>query len=239
MCARCRGASGRSNALPASVPTNYAETRRALHAVAEYVLAAALHDATGRIGLRATPGGFGTPSFPVAGTERQVRIDGTDIVVSHDASERRAPLQTLRQAAAIVGVEPGAPESVYIPTTPLDPDAPLAVDRSAAGAIHDWFQRSAEALERFRRAHGPLRPTIAQLWPEHFDLAITMGDVNYGGSPGDDEHESGYAYVGPWNLDGLGDEFWNEPFGASRKHTELGSGDDLVACFEIGYDLTS
>jgi len=225
--------------MPDSVPTTYAETRRALHAVAEHVLAAALHDATGRIGLRATPGGFGTPSFPVDGTERQVRVDGTDIVVSHGASERRAPLRTLRQAAAIVGIEPGAPESVYKPKTPLEPDAPLAIDPSAAAAIHDWFELSAEALERFSRAHEPLRPTTAQLWPEHFDLAITMGEVNYGGSPGDDQHESRYAYVGPWRLDGLGDEFWNEPFGASRNHIDLGSGDDLLAFFETGYDLTS
>jgi hypothetical protein len=225
--------------MPDSVPTMYAETRRALHAVAEHVLAAALHDAMGRVGLRATPGGFGTPTFPGAGTERQVRIDGTDLVVRHGASERRAPLRTLGQAAAFVGIEPGAPQSVYKPATPLDPDAPLAIDPSAAAAIHDWFRLSAEALERFRRAHEPARPTRAQLWPEHFDLAIAMGDVNYGGSPGDDHHESGYAYVGPWSLDGLAGEFWNEPFGASRTSSELVSGDDLVAFFETGYDLTS
>jgi hypothetical protein len=225
--------------MPDNVPATYTETRKALHAVAEHVLAPALHAATGRIGLRATPGGFGTPSFPVAGTERQVRIDGTDIVVDHGASTRRAPLRTLRQAATIVSIDPGAPESVYPPTTALDPDAPLAIDPSAAAAIHDWFQLSAEALEQFRRAHEPLRPTTAQLWPEHFDLAIRMGDVNYGGSPGDDEHGSGYAYVGPTGLDGLDDEFWNEPFGASRDRTDLRSSDDLVAFFEIGYDLTS
>ena len=225
--------------MPDSVPTVYAATRRALHAVAEHVLAAALHDATGRIGLRVTPGGFGTPAFPGAGTERQVRIDGTDIVVNHGVSERRGPLLTVRQAAAFVGIEPGAPRSVYTPATPLEADAPLAIDPSAAAAIHEWFRATAEALERFRGAHEPAQPTIAQLWPEHFDLAISMGEVNYGSSPGDDDHESGYAYVGPWSLDGLDGGFWNEPFGASRTSSALGSGDDLVAFFETGYALTS
>ena len=37
-----------------------------------------------------------------------------------------------------------------------------------------------------------------QLWPEHFDLATTIDEVNYGGSPGDDGHPLPYLYVGPW-----------------------------------------
>ena len=28
-----------------------------------------------------------------------------------------------------------------------------------------------------------------QLWPEHFDLATSIGEVNYGGSPGDAGHD--------------------------------------------------
>jgi hypothetical protein len=225
--------------MSGSAPITYTETRQALHAVAEHVLAAALHHATGRIGLRATPRGFGTPPFPFAGAERQLRIEGTDIIVSHGASERRAPLRTLRQAATIAGIEPGAPESVYKPTTCLDSDVPLAIDPSAAAAIHDWFQLSAEALEQIRRAHEPLRPTTAQLWPEHFDLAITMGDVNYGSSPGDTRHDTRYAYVGPWHLDGLDNEFWNEAFGASRDHTDLESAGGRVTFSGVGGDLAS
>ena len=58
-------------------------------------------------------------------------------------------------------------------------------------------------------------PPVAQLWPEHFDLAVTLDEVNYGGSPGDDEHPLPYLYVGPWTLPTDGDPFWNEPFGAS------------------------
>jgi hypothetical protein len=225
--------------MPDSVPRGYAATLGALHAVAEHVLAAALHHATGRIGLRRTPGGFGTPPFPASGTERQVRVDGTDIVVRHGATERRAPLRTVRQAAALAGVEPGAPSSVYTPATPLEPDAPLAIEPSAAAAIYAWFRLGAEALERFRAAHEPAQPSIAQLWPEHFDVAIVMGEVNYGCSPGDDGHESGYAYVGPSNMDGLSGEFWNEPFGASRSSSDLGSVDLVVDFFESGFDLVT
>jgi hypothetical protein len=111
---------------------------------------------------------------------------------------------------------------VDTPATPLDPYAPLAIDPSAAAAIHDWFRLGAEALERFRRARKPAEPTTAQLLPETFDLAIRMDELNYGCSPGDDDHASGYACVGPWSMDGLDGEFWNEPFGASRTFSEPG-----------------
>ena len=50
------------------------------------------------------------------------------------------------------------------------------------------------------------------LWPEHFDVAVTDAEVNYGVSPGDDFHPLPYAYVGPWTSR-IG-EFWNAPFGA-------------------------
>src|ERR687898_1263919 len=58
--------------MTTTVPATYPATRGALHAVAEHVLAAALHRSTGRIGLRATPDGFGTPRFTVDGGGRQV-----------------------------------------------------------------------------------------------------------------------------------------------------------------------
>ena len=36
------------------------------------------------------------------------------------------------------------------------------------------------------------------LWPEHFDVAATEDEVNYGVSAGDDYHPTPYAYLGPW-----------------------------------------
>lgn len=222
-----------------SVPASYPATREALHTVAEHVLAAALHRATGRIGLRVTPGGFGTPPFVVEGIEQQLRISGTDLVVVTGDTERRSPLRTVGQAAAFVGIDPGAPASVYPPATPLEPDAPLDLDPDAVTVVHEWFRSIGTSLEALRAEHQDLEPSIAQLWPEHFDLAISMAEVNYGGSPGDASHVGPYAYVGPWKPEQYSGDFWNEPFGASRSHVDVPSAEELVAFFETGCSFTS
>lgn len=224
--------------MATSLPATHGATRAALHTVAEHVLAPALHRATGRIGLRPTPGGFGTPWFPAGDRQRQVRVEGTDLVVAErgaqPATQRRAPLRTVGDAASLAEVEPGAPADVYPPVMPLEPDVPLDLDPAAARVIHGWFHLTGQALEAFSREHAAEEPTIAQLWPEHFDLAISMAEVNYGGSPGDDDHDAPYLYVGPWNLDGGGDSFWNEPFGASRPYDEVSAVGDAIAFFEAG-----
>ena len=41
------------------------------------------------------------------------------------------------------------------------------------------------------------RPSAPQIFPEHFDLGVTAGAVNYGFSPGDDAIPTPYVYVGP------------------------------------------
>jgi hypothetical protein len=41
-------------------------------------------------------------------------------------------------------------------------------------------------------------PSEIHLWPEHFDVAFDDREVTYGGSPGDENHEEPYLYVGPW-----------------------------------------
>jgi len=41
-------------------------------------------------------------------------------------------------------------------------------------------------------------PSEIHLWPEHFDVAFDDREVTYGGSPGDENHEKPYLYVGPW-----------------------------------------
>lgn len=218
----------------AAVPPTYEATRRALHAVAEHVLAAVLHQATGRIGLRATAGGFGTPIFQVGGSDRQVRVEGLDLVVVEGSTARRTALRTIGEAAAAVGIEPGGPGEVYPLVTPLEPDARLALDAEAAAIVHGLFALAEAALADFALPHAAMQPSTAQLWPEHFDLALTMAEVNYGGSPGDDGHPGPYLYVGPWSLDGLTDGFWNEPFGASRTLEQIRSPEDAVELFEAG-----
>jgi len=197
-------------------PTSELErTRRCLHAVAEHVLGAALHAATGHIGLRATPGGFGTPVFDGPVDRCQLRVDGTELVVTEGATERRAELTTIRAAAELAGIVPGAPADVYQPATPLDLDVPLHIDDGAAHRLAGLFDQVGTALEQLRARHGDETAPEAQLWPEHFDLALTLDEVNYGGSPGDDGHPEPYLYVGPWTRPADDDPFWNEPFGAS------------------------
>jgi hypothetical protein len=70
------------------------------------------------------------------------------------------------------------------------------------------------------------------LWPEHFDVAIEVGDeaagkrASVGASPGDSEHPEPYLYVAPWNRKRGG--IWNdEAFGgASLTLAELVSAGD-------------
>src|SRR5436305_11406902 len=87
----------------AALPATFAETRLALHRLAFYVVSPARRLATGgEIALAATPGGFGTPPDEAWG---QVRVDGGELVVKRAGSLRQAPISTLRQAAAVAGIE--------------------------------------------------------------------------------------------------------------------------------------
>lgn len=83
---------------------------------------------------------------------------------------------------------------------------PLGVDAEAAAALARWYEFATELLDRLRgEAHVLEAPTKPILWPEHFDVAIEMGDeakgrrATYGFSPGDGEHFEPYAYVAPWS----------------------------------------
>ncbi|MGH9152573.1 MAG: hypothetical protein ACRD03_09290 [Acidimicrobiales bacterium] len=212
------------------LPPAFGQTRRSLHALAEHVLAPARHAATGKIGLRYTYRGFGTPYF---GPDRQLRVEDGELV----DGERRARVTTLGQAAAFAGVAVPAATGVYTPTTAPLPDEALPVDPAAARALGDWFGFCASVLEQLRdeaaAADGAAR---VQLWPEHFDMAVDLGPdgarANFGGSPGDDDHAEPYLYVGPWEQRSGG--FWNEPFGASLPYAELVDGADALAFLRKG-----
>lgn len=207
--------------------------RLALHAVAEHVLAADLYARTGHIGLRVVPGGFATPAVGPDGASYRVRVVGTDIVVEDGGTVRSEPLTTVGRAAAFVGIEPGGPAAVYPPLTPLEPEAPLGLDPSAVRELMDWMALGDEALRVFADDHRADSPTEAQLWPEHFDLALSIAEVNYGVSPGDAEHDEPYLYVGPWAPPAIAN-FWNEPFGARLDRDRASSVGEAVAFFEQG-----
>jgi hypothetical protein len=103
------------------------------------------------------------------------------------------------------------------------------VDPDAASALAAWFAFAAGVLEELLADADPsLSPTPVQLWPEHFDLAIELGDqeagrrATYGASPGDEEHPEPYLYVAAWNPPPEG-PLWNATAftGAELAYAEL------------------
>lgn len=187
--------------------TAFVETREALHAVADWVLAPLRFAHDGHIGLRAMPGGFGHDLS---------RVDGCDLV----RGEARTRLTTLADAVAFVGVAGGRHSGTYEPETPWTGDAPLACDHVAAAMLSEWFAHGTTLLEAVLAELAADDGARITLWPEHFDVACTVGPVgrqaNLGASPGDAGHPLPYLYVGPWNAVDPGDgSYWNEPFGAS------------------------
>jgi hypothetical protein len=70
------------------------------------------------------------------------------------------------------------------------------------------------------------------LWPEHFDVGIRVGDINYGVSPGDTYLGEPYAYIG---VDPVpADSFWNAPFGVTRPMTDFVDAGALREFFSDG-----
>ncbi|MET9270094.1 hypothetical protein [Kribbella sp. NPDC003557] len=193
-----------------------AVTRRSLHGVAELLLAGPQHRRGGGIRLRVVPGGFGT-------TDGDFRVDG-DVLVAPAGTVRLTG--TYAGLAAAVGLEPSRLDDVYSGGPGIAPGERLEVDPAAARLLADAFARGDAAL----RALAPDATPV--LWPEHFDVGVTVGEVNYGVSPGDDHLPEPYAYVGPWTP--RTGAFWNAPFGASRTLAELA---DVLEFFTAGRSL--
>jgi hypothetical protein len=209
----------------APLPRAFVATRRSLHALAEHVVAPARHAANGKIGLRFIRRGFGTPYF---GADRQVRVEVGRLVVDGAA---HTPA-TLGEAASLAGVPLGMPPEVYLPATPAAPDTHLAVNPAAAEALGGWFGFGWSVLEQLRFDGRALSPGRVQLWPEHFDPAVDLGEeaagrrASFGASPGDDAHPEPYLYVSPWREHA--GAFWNDGAfgGASLRYATLLAADD-------------
>lgn len=202
--------------LPDEPPPDAERTRAGLHTLAEWVVSPARAAANGKIGLRWTHGGFGTPFFCIDGRDRQVRIDGLELVVDDGDRERRSDLTTLSAAAEVAGADLRAGKP-YTPETDPDDDAPQLVEAAGVAFFSEWFGFAASVLEELRFEATPEEDASrVQLWPEHFDMAFEMGSeeagrrAGYGCSPGDTEHPCPYAYVVPWGA-GADDPFWCEP----------------------------
>lgn len=206
-----------------------AATRQSLHQAAEHLLAAARKRASGEITLLPAPHGVTTPPLPDG---RVVALEDDEVVVRWPGGEKRALLTTLADAAEAVGLEPGFPWTKHPPGTMFERDAPLAVDPTAAAALAGWFALGEEALTALAAEVADELPSAPQIFPEHFDLGITAGDVNYGFSPGDDAIPEPYVYVGPHGAL-TDDPFWNAPFGAYRTWREVTTAEEGLTFIRV------
>jgi hypothetical protein len=179
-----------------SLDETYTASRRQLRGVAESLIAGPQYRAAGTIRLAVRPDGFAAVAIPLA-------VRGTELVLPNDA----VPLAgSLAEIAAIAGVDAGPPDGVYDIVDPLPLDTDLKIDSAAAEWIHRSHYAGGHAIKITLPEQHPV------LWPEHFDVAATQDEVNYGVSAGDDYHPTPYAYVGPWTQ--RTGPFWNAPFGA-------------------------
>ncbi len=222
------------------LPQDFSATRRSLHRLAEDVIKVAREHVTGKFPLAQTPGGFGTPEW---GGGNQIRVEGTELVVVRKGAESRAPITTLTAAAELIGPD-------WLPDGLEPGDEPLPLDPVAAEALASAYAVGQAALEQIRDAAGPGdAPSEPTLWPEHFDLAIEMGDeepglrANYGLSPGDENHPEPYFYVGPWSEAGpweaeAAGKLWNASGfnGAELDYGEMAAAPGPVAA-AVGFAL--
>ena len=107
------------------------------------------------------------------------------------------------------------------------------VDRAAATALGEFYGLGCSVLEQLRADQPDGDPSLVQLWPEHFDIAVELGSeaagrrANFGASPGDADHDEPYLYVGPWSAEVSG-ELWNATGfkGAELTYSELIAAED-------------
>jgi hypothetical protein len=197
-----------------------AVTRRSLHGVAELVLAGPQYRATGRLRLGVVPGGFATTQAP------SLRVDGARVTGAEGVAAvigGRSP----RALGAQLGLVAGRPEGAYERGSGVDPDETLDLDPGQAGVIMGALALGHDALVTFAPGESPV------LWPEHFDVAIRLHEVNFGVSPGDGFLEEPYAYVGITSPR-AGERFWNAPFGAAVPLRELPDAAAVTGFFAEG-----
>ncbi|MEU6237888.1 hypothetical protein [Kitasatospora sp. NPDC047058] len=196
-------------------------TRRALHVVAELVLAGPQYRDSGTIRLRACAGGFATSAEP------RLRVIGAELVAAGQVLSLEGTTCTALGAA--LGITVGAPAGLYQDGSGAAGEHVVDADPSAARWLAHCFALGDAAL---RALFPDAEPVI---WPEHFDIGVTADEVNYGISPGDAFQPEPYAYVGPHTP--RQGAFWNAPFGATRTIRELGGAGGTVAFLEQGRRL--
>jgi hypothetical protein len=202
----------------------FISTRRQLRGLAESLIGGPQHRAAGTIRLAVRPDGFVGVALPLA-------VRGTEFIWQDGSAALTGTPGALAEAA---GVDYGPPEGVYEIVDPLPADALLDIDPGAVELIDRSLYAGGYALKQVLPESHPV------LWPEHFDVAVTEDEVNYGVSAGDSYHDTPYAYVGPWTP--RTGAFWNAPFGAVFSLDPTHDVDQLAAAaaafFQQGRNLS-
>lgn len=194
-------------------PPSLPATRLAMHRVAVYVVSPARRRANGKIALRWTLGGLGTPFF---GDDMQVRIAGHHVVRQRGDDVAAEAVTSLAAAADLVlGGPPDVAwaEPFDVPAVG-DPHEELAIDSDAAAFLGDWYGFGYSVLEELRSDAASTDPNRVQLWPEHFDAAFDcLADdrrATFGVSPGDEAVDEPYLYVLPAHFESVAaEDIWN------------------------------
>jgi hypothetical protein len=197
------------------LPDDFQFARDQLHQLAFFALAPARYAVEERMGLRAIPGGFGTPEYD----GKTSSIEGNLLVHESGQSVASQAITSIRAAAEFFGVPYDEDWFTEFkdPLPAMDPDRPLRVEETPALALGEWFAFGFEVLERLRgEGSGDDEVSEVQLWPEHFDPAIEMGSesgghrASYGASPGDRAHIEPYLYVSAWGEIDRVNPYWND-----------------------------
>jgi len=204
-----------------NLPPEPSTTRRALHAVAELLIAGPQYAAVGDIRLAVRPGGFGGWVEPTPSA-----VSGTDLITPTGRFPLRGSVNDLARRA---GITPWALRDVHTGGPDFALDEPTDVTAWAAEVLLRAFTDGDAA----QRSPDPGQAPI--LWPEHFDVGISVAEVNYGVSPGDAMIGEPYAYIGPWQVPT--GAFWNQPFGAARPLSRLASPQAILEFFLEGRNV--
>ena len=203
------------------LPDGYVTTRAGLHALTEHVLSPLRYRAEGRIGLqadrrrlRAAPAGRSAGRGGGRPAPRRRPDDP-----HHHARRRRTVPRRIRSARRPRCTQPATDAE----PGPTPRRRACRRPRWSCG----WFAFGAGVLAQVAAGAAPDDdPSEVQLWPEHFDLACSVGPdggrANVGASPGDADHDAPYLYVGPWEPRPGG--LWNEPWGASLGYQAIRAG---------------
>jgi len=186
-----------------SIPSTFAMTRLAVQRLVVYVISPARQRANGKIALRWTLGGIGTPFF---GDDEQVRIVGRHLVRQQRGTAEVQPISSLAAAAEFVlGGAPDVARAEGFDVPPVgDVTEQLPIDDRASRFLSNWYGFATSVLETLRAEWPPDETSRVQLWAEHFDVAfngLTGARATFGASPGDAAVEEPYLYVLPTDFD--------------------------------------